>query len=95
MKRRLSLIALLLKFMVLYLVGPTEIPAANTSKEVGRGAWGVLSGSNAYHASSDVTLFSSSLPVLPHAICTDKIFCFKFIVLNLEEDPLPVCACMQ
>lgn len=47
--------------------GPTEIPAANTSKEVGRGAWGILSGSNAYHASSDVTLFSSSLPVLPHA----------------------------
>ncbi|KAL6201271.1 hypothetical protein ACLB2K_024985 [Fragaria x ananassa] len=32
---------------------------------VGGGAWGILSGS-AHHASSDATLFSSSLPVLPH-----------------------------
>ncbi|XP_024024333.1 protein MEI2-like 5 [Morus notabilis] len=46
--------------------GPTEIPASNNSKEVGPGAWGILSGSNAYRASSDATLFSSSLPVLPH-----------------------------
>ncbi|KAM5587784.1 hypothetical protein ABKV19_006298 [Rosa sericea] len=33
---------------------------------VGRGAWGILSGSDAHHTSSDATLFSSSLPVLPH-----------------------------
>ncbi|KAL5577129.1 hypothetical protein UlMin_018828 [Ulmus minor] len=47
--------------------GPTEIPPANMTKDVGRGAWGILSGSDAFHVSSDATLFSSSLPVLPHA----------------------------
>ncbi|XP_062096536.1 protein MEI2-like 5 isoform X2 [Humulus lupulus] len=47
--------------------GPTEIPAGNTPNEMGRGVWGNISGSNAYRASSDATLFSSSLPVLPHA----------------------------
>ncbi|KAI4295379.1 hypothetical protein L6164_035430 [Bauhinia variegata] len=46
--------------------GPTEIPSVNISKEVGRVSWEILSGSDAYHASSDATLFSSSLPVLPH-----------------------------
>ncbi|KAL6198233.1 hypothetical protein ACLB2K_028025 [Fragaria x ananassa] len=35
------------------------------TQQVGGGAWGILSGS-AHHASSDATLFSSSLPVLPH-----------------------------
>ncbi|PSS02962.1 Protein MEI2-like [Actinidia chinensis var. chinensis] len=39
----------------------------NVSKEVGSGAWGVLSGSDLFQASSDAALFSSSLPVLPHA----------------------------
>ncbi|XP_057465526.1 protein MEI2-like 5 [Actinidia eriantha] len=39
----------------------------NVSKEVGSGAWGVLSGSDLFHGSSDAALFSSSLPVLPHA----------------------------
>lgn len=38
----------------------------NFSKEVGSGARGIISGSDSYHASSDATLFSSSLPVLPH-----------------------------
>lgn len=38
-------------------------------KEVGRGGWGILSGSGVHHASSDATLFSSSLPVLPHPKC--------------------------
>ncbi|XP_054800645.1 protein MEI2-like 5 [Prosopis cineraria] len=46
--------------------GPTKIPSINIPKEVGRNAWEVLSGSDAYHASSDASLFSSSLPVLPH-----------------------------
>ncbi|KAF4385982.1 hypothetical protein G4B88_031117 [Cannabis sativa] len=44
---------------------PTEIPGGNIPKEMGRGAWGT----NAYRASSDATLFSSSLPVLPHPNC--------------------------
>ncbi|KAK6268545.1 hypothetical protein QUC31_012705 [Theobroma cacao] len=42
--------------------GPTKVPMANDSKEVKS----ALSGSDAYHTSSDATLFSSSLPVLPH-----------------------------
>ncbi|XP_021295166.1 protein MEI2-like 5 isoform X2 [Herrania umbratica] len=42
--------------------GTTKVPMANESKEVKS----ALSGSDAYHASSDATLFSSSLPVLPH-----------------------------
>ncbi|TQE00702.1 hypothetical protein C1H46_013641 [Malus baccata] len=37
--------------------GGTEFPM---------GGWGILSGSGAHNASSDATLFSSSLPVLPH-----------------------------
>ncbi|XP_022715660.1 protein MEI2-like 5 isoform X1 [Durio zibethinus] len=44
---------------------PTKIPMENESKEV-QSAWGILSGSDICHASSDTTLFSSSLPVLPH-----------------------------
>ncbi|XWS19779.1 hypothetical protein CRYUN_Cryun31cG0046000 [Craigia yunnanensis] len=44
---------------------PTKIPMSSESKEV-ESAWRILSGSDVYHASSDATLFSSSLPVLPH-----------------------------
>ncbi|PSS04877.1 Protein MEI2-like [Actinidia chinensis var. chinensis] len=39
---------------------------SNISKELGSGAWGVMSTSDVYHASNDATLFSTSLPVLPH-----------------------------
>ncbi|KAK4589337.1 hypothetical protein RGQ29_020081 [Quercus rubra] len=46
--------------------GRTKIPPINVPKEAGSGAWGVISGSDSYHASSDASLFSSSLPVLPH-----------------------------
>ncbi|KAI9121261.1 hypothetical protein K1719_008294 [Acacia pycnantha] len=46
--------------------GATQISSINIPKEVGRNAWEVLSGSDAYHASSDASLFSSSLPVLSH-----------------------------
>ncbi|KAF5738294.1 RNA-binding protein putative isoform 1 [Tripterygium wilfordii] len=43
------------------LYGPVNIP-----KEAGSGEIGILSGRDTYHTSSDATLFSSSLPVLPH-----------------------------
>ncbi|KAG6642244.1 protein MEI2-like 5 [Carya illinoinensis] len=46
--------------------GTTKIPSISISKEAGSGAWGILSGSDAYYASTDASLFSSSLPVLPH-----------------------------
>ena len=31
--------------------------------------WGIPRGIDAFHSSSDVSLFSSSLPVLPHEKC--------------------------
>ncbi|KAK6932265.1 Mei2-like, C-terminal RNA recognition motif [Dillenia turbinata] len=46
--------------------GPPKIPLVNNSKEARSTAWGIVSGSNAYQASRDATLFSSSLPVLLH-----------------------------
>lgn len=39
----------------------------NIPKEIQVGRWGIPPKSDAFHASSDATLFSSSLPVLPHA----------------------------
>lgn len=53
----------------LLLIGPSRIPSINVPGKPGRGPWGVLSGSDSYHASSDASLFSSSLPVLPHEKC--------------------------
>ncbi|KAL6992320.1 Protein MEI2-like 5 [Sarracenia purpurea var. burkii] len=46
-------------------LGHSKFPS-NISKEVGTGAWGILPRSDVYHASSDATLFSSSLPVIQH-----------------------------
>lgn len=50
-------------------IGPFKIPSINIPGKSGRGALEVLSGSDSYHASSDASLFSSSLPVLPHEKC--------------------------
>lgn len=47
-------------------LGPSKIPSINIPGKTGRGALEVLSESDSYHASSDASLFSSSLPVLPH-----------------------------
>ncbi|XP_019435216.1 PREDICTED: protein MEI2-like 2 [Lupinus angustifolius] len=46
--------------------GSSEIFSLNIAKKVGSSAWGIPSMADAFHASSDVSLFSSSLPVLPH-----------------------------
>ncbi|XP_044496855.1 protein MEI2-like 5 isoform X2 [Mangifera indica] len=46
--------------------GTTKFPPLSVLKEVGSGVWGTIARSDAYHASSDASLFSSSLPVLPH-----------------------------
>ena len=46
------------------------------AKDVRNGAWGILPGSDAYHASSDASLFTSSLPVLPHEKCMIN-YCVK------------------
>lgn len=65
----------------LLLIGLTKIPPTNVPKEAGNGTgvWGVLSGSDSYHASSDASLFSSSLPVLPHEKCRCWIFLIDFV----------------
>ncbi|RYR67174.1 hypothetical protein Ahy_A03g013466 isoform A [Arachis hypogaea] len=47
-------------------LGVSKIPSINIPRGVGCSARGVSSGSDLYHASSDASLFSSSLPVLPH-----------------------------
>ncbi|KAG4957197.1 hypothetical protein JHK84_043145 [Glycine max] len=47
-------------------LGPSKIPSIKVPGKAGNGAWEALSGSDSYHASSDASLFSSSLPVLPH-----------------------------
>ncbi|KAI4306018.1 hypothetical protein L6164_029335 [Bauhinia variegata] len=46
--------------------GPSEIYSYNIARRVGSNAWGIPRGTDAYHASSDASLFSTSLPVLPH-----------------------------
>ncbi|KAL3522628.1 hypothetical protein ACH5RR_015462 [Cinchona calisaya] len=45
--------------------GTANIPLMNASDEMGTSAWKIFSQSNAYH-NTDASLFSSSLPVLPH-----------------------------
>lgn len=50
-------------------IGPSKIPSIKIPGKAGNGAWEALSGSDSYHASSDASLFSSSLPVLPHEKC--------------------------
>ncbi|MCL7043615.1 hypothetical protein MKW94_019171 [Papaver nudicaule] len=46
--------------------GTTKIPSTNTPKQEGNGAWRIPLVSDAYHASTDASLFSSSLPVFSH-----------------------------
>lgn len=55
--------------MQIMMVGPSKIATMNIPKEIQVGRWGIPPKSDAFHASSDATLFSSSLPVLPHAKC--------------------------
>lgn len=47
---------------------------AKTSQKVGSKAWGIPPGYDTYHGSSDASLFSSSLPVLPHEKCMYMFF---------------------
>lgn len=45
----------------------------NVQKKVGSSAWGIPRATNVFHDSSDVGLFSTSLPVLPHKKCKPEI----------------------
>ncbi|XP_021811688.1 protein MEI2-like 2 isoform X1 [Prunus avium] len=49
--------------------GAFKIPSVNNPRKLESNAWGILRPPEAYHASSDTSLFSSSLPVLPHEKC--------------------------
>ncbi|KAA8526209.1 hypothetical protein F0562_008052 [Nyssa sinensis] len=47
--------------------GPSRIPSTYVSRNLeSASGWGIPHGNDAFHASSDASLFSSSLPVLPH-----------------------------
>ncbi|KAJ7960672.1 Protein MEI2-like [Quillaja saponaria] len=46
--------------------GPMETSSINVNRKMGSNAWGIPHGTDLYHASRDASLFSSSLPVLPH-----------------------------
>ncbi|BFG25630.1 hypothetical protein CerSpe_119010 [Prunus speciosa] len=57
-----------LSFVTVF-VGAFKIPSVNNPRKLESNAWGILRPPEAYHASSDTSLFSSSLPVLPHEKC--------------------------
>ncbi|GLT26307.1 hypothetical protein SLA2020_013880 [Shorea laevis] len=80
--------------------GPSNTPV-DISRKVGSGVWGIPLGMNSYHASSDASLFSSSLPVLPHeklnfaelehsgySVDTNSPRLHKLELENEEKDPL-------
>nr|XP_012567615.1 protein MEI2-like 2 isoform X3 [Cicer arietinum] len=46
--------------------GLSEIPSLNIPKRVGSSAWRIPHTTDVFHDSNDVSLFSTSLPVLPH-----------------------------
>lgn len=68
------------QFIGLFL-GPLKSPLANISGKE-RNAWRIPLGTGAYQASSDASLFSSSLPVLPHTKRTLNLFgkCSQFSI---------------
>lgn len=54
---------------LIFVIGPSHIPLWKGGLKDGTNAWGIPLGKNSYHASSDASLFSTSLPVLPHEKC--------------------------
>lgn len=62
-----------LSFVTVF-VGAFKIPSVNNPRKLESNAWGILHATEAYHASSDTSLFSSSLPVLPHEKCMCEFF---------------------
>lgn len=71
---------------MIHVIGPPKIPQLNIPKEVVGGAWGSIAGSDSYLASNDASLFSSSLPVLPHekrmlGFCL-KVLCVSQVLFN-------------
>jgi hypothetical protein len=66
-------------------IGPSKIPAVNSSKKVVTGAWGIPLRIDAFQSSSDASLFSSSLPVLSHEKRMSKALlarCYGFFLIT-------------
>lgn len=64
--------------MQMMLAGPSKIRSIKVSnKEGGPGVHGFVPVSDGHNALSDTTLFSSSLPVLPHGKCMLKLMNYK------------------
>ena len=59
----------LLKSYCWLYVGPSEIRPINLPRKPGSNLWGMLHETDTHHTPSDASLFSSSLPVLPHEKC--------------------------
>lgn len=55
-----------------FLAGPSEHPFPSIPEKE-KSAW-KLNDTNAYHAPTDASLFSTSLPVLPHVKCEHEQF---------------------
>lgn len=55
--------------------GFSSTPSVNIAPKTGRNALGIPPGFSAYRGSSDASLFSSSLPVLPHEKCMFLFWC--------------------
>ena len=81
----------LFNFCYWVMLGSWKIPTACKSLETGTSMWN--KGSNSlYHTSSDASLFSSSLPVLPHEKCklfftkSTPLFSFLYMKSDLSAD---------
>lgn len=67
---------------VIVFVGAFKMPSVNNHRKLESTAWGIIRGTGPYHSSTDTSLFSSSLPVLPHEKCTFEFF-FEFNVIPI------------
>ncbi|KAJ0962618.1 hypothetical protein J5N97_027740 [Dioscorea zingiberensis] len=63
--------------------GPSNIPLWKGGLKDGSNAWGIPLRKNSYQASSDASLFSTSLPVLPHEKLTPG---YSGLAINSTDD---------
>lgn len=68
---------------LLCVAGPSNIPLWKRGHKVGTHGWGIPSGTKACQTSNDASLFTSSLPVLPHAKCMYLLFVLMLLAIFL------------
>jgi len=68
-----TVIICLFKLVCVVSVGSSETSLLNARKKVASSAWGIPRATDVFHDSSDISLFSSSLPVLPHEKCKHEM----------------------